>query len=198
MTDKALNTIEKKTAVEEYSHFNRNPMNREISDSKQSTKPTSGRTHSLIVTNTTISVGSRISGQSCEIYAGNMCVRLASGRLCYPSVVVVCGKPSFVNSETDTLLNPTVIFEIFSGENRPHDKIENYLAMDSVKECILIQENQMRIEHYAKQNSKQWIYKIYNERTETLSLDSINCKTSVAEIYAHINVLENGVRQAIA
>jgi Uma2 family endonuclease len=198
MTDKAINTIEKKTTAEDYSRLERNSVNREISDSKSTTKPTSGRTHSLIVTNTTISVGSRLSGQSCEIYAGNMCVRLASGRMCYPSVVVVCGKPSFANSEADTLLNPTVIFEIFSAENRPHQRIENYLAMDSVKECLLVKENKMHIEHFSKQNSKQWIYKIYTERTETISLESINCKTSVSEIYSQINFADNGVRQAIA
>jgi hypothetical protein len=44
----------------------------------------------------------------------------------------------------------------------------------------------MRIEHYAKQNAKQWIYKIYNERDDVLSLESINCKVSLSEIYAQI------------
>jgi hypothetical protein len=34
----------------------------------------------------------------------------------------------------------------------------------------------MRIEHYARQNAKQWIYRIYNERDDVISLESINCK----------------------
>jgi len=44
----------------------------------------------------------------------------------------------------------------------------------------------MRIEHYAKQNAKQWIYKIYNERDDVVSLESIACKISLQEVYAQI------------
>jgi Uma2 family endonuclease len=53
----------------------------------------------------------------------------------------------------------------------------------------------MRVEHYAKQNAKQWIYRIYNDREEIISLESVNCKVSLSEIYAQIN-FENAGRQA--
>ena len=58
--------------------------------------------------------------------------------------------------------------------------------MDSIRECLLVKEDEMRVEHYARQNAKQWIYRIYNERDDVISLDSINCKVSLAEIYTHI------------
>ncbi|MEJ7665419.1 MAG: hypothetical protein WKG07_40795 [Hymenobacter sp.] len=38
--------------------------------------------------------------------------------------------------------------------------------MDSIREYLLIKEDEMRVEHYAKQNAKQWIYRIYNDRDE--------------------------------
>ena len=44
----------------------------------------------------------------------------------------------------------------------------------------------MRVEHYARQNAKQWIYRIYNERDDVISLDSINCKMSLSEVYAQL------------
>ena len=66
------------------------------------------------------------------------------------------------------------------------EKLESYLAMDSIRECLLVKEDEMRVEHYARQNAKQWIYRIYNERDDVVSLESINCKVSLAEIYAHI------------
>ncbi|MGI8495046.1 MAG: hypothetical protein ACR2L1_07015, partial [Pyrinomonadaceae bacterium] len=59
-------------------------------------------------------------------------------------------------------------------------------AMDSIRECLLVKEDDMRVEHYAKQNPKQWIYRIYNDREDVISLDSINCKISLAEIYAQV------------
>jgi Uma2 family endonuclease len=46
----------------------------------------------------------------------------------------------------------------------------------------------MRVEHYARQNAKQWIYRIYNERDDVISLDSINCKVSLAEVYSQVKV----------
>ena len=45
--------------------------------------------------------------------------------------------------------------------------------------------------HYAWQNAKQWIYRIYNEREDVISLDSINCKLSLSEIYAQVNLRES-------
>jgi Uma2 family endonuclease len=44
----------------------------------------------------------------------------------------------------------------------------------------------MRVEHYSKQNPKQWIYRIYNERDDVISLDSLNIKLSLAEIYSQV------------
>ena len=49
----------------------------------------------------------------------------------------------------------------------------------------------MRVEHYAWQNAKQWIYRIYNEREDVIALDSINCKLSLSEIYAQVNLRES-------
>ena len=87
------------------------------------------------------------------------------------------------------MLNPTVVLEIISSATNTLDKtqkLEAFLAMDSIRECILVKEDEMRIEHYAKQNAKQWIYKIYNARDDVMALESIGCKVSLSEIYAQI------------
>jgi Uma2 family endonuclease len=149
----------------------------------------STRRHNLIGTNTTIAVGSRLRGHKCEIYANDMRVRLSHNRFCYPDVVVVNGEPSFADNECDVLLNPTVVIEIISnaaGQGDKTEKIESYLAMDSVRECLLIKEEDMRVEHYSKQSAKQWIFRIYNDREDIITLDSVGCKVSLAEIYAQI------------
>jgi Uma2 family endonuclease len=72
------------------------------------------------------------------------------------------------------------------------EKLEAYLALDSIREYLLIKENEMRVEHYSKQNMKQWIYRIYNEREEVVSIESINCKVSLTEIYSQIVFEPNG------
>ncbi|MCY7374758.1 MAG: Uma2 family endonuclease [Pyrinomonadaceae bacterium] len=149
----------------------------------------SNRMNNIIATNVTIAIGSRIQGQKSEIYVNDMPVKLDAKHICYPDVVVVSGVPQFVDKECDMLVNPTVAFDIFSKNTSFQDKTEKlecYLAMGSIREYVLIKEDEMRVEHYSKQNAKQWIYKIYNERDDVISVDSINCKISIAEIYAQV------------
>ena len=70
-------------------------------------------------------------------------------------------------------------------------KLEGFLAIPNIKECLLVNENEMRVEHYARQNAKQWIYRIYNERDDVITLESVNCKLSLAEVYAQVKLKES-------
>jgi Uncharacterized protein conserved in cyanobacteria len=146
----------------------------------------SDRQHNVLVSNTAIGIGSRLHGHKSEIYIGNMRVKLRNNFICYPDIVFVTGEPSFADDANDLLLNPTVVVEIFSNETNSSDKtkkLENFLEMPSIKECMLLKQDEMRVEHYARQNQKQWLYRIYNERDDVISLDSIGCKISLQEIY---------------
>lgn len=149
------------------------------------------RWHNLIISNTAIGLGSRMHGHKSEIYIGNMRVALPTGLFCFPDIAVVGGEPSFTDQALDTLLNPSVIVDIFSNSSDSVEKsrkLENFLAMDSIKECLQIKQDEMRVEHYARQNQKQWVYRIYNERDDVISLDSIGCKISLQEVYASVKL----------
>ncbi len=117
----------------------------------------------------------------------------ASGRTrrVFPDVMAVKGDPSFEDDASEILLNPTLVVEVFPTNSRTSyraQKLEGFLAIPKLKECLLVSESEMRIEHYAWQNAKQWIYRIYNERDDVISLESINCKLSISEIYAQVNL----------
>lgn len=190
MNEKGLDQTLKSSSVEDYVGFERNsPTKNELLNGKMLARSGSNRWHNLIVANTAIAVGSKMHGHKCEIYISNMRVKLASNYICYPDIVIVNGEPKFSDHNYDLLQNPTVVVEIFSNQTNSSDKtkkLENFLEMESIRECLLLKEDEMRVEHYARQNAKQWIYRIYNERDDVISLDSVNCKVSVAEIYAQI------------
>ncbi len=191
MSEKILPQTDKNYTAEEYLNEEREgTTKREFFNGKVLSKAGSNRLRSLIASNTTIAIGNRIRGQKNEVYAGNMRVQLNPERFSYPDVVVVSGKPNFLDKEFDVLLNPAIAVEVISKNTNFHDKTEKlecYLAMDSIREYLLVKEDEMRVEHYAKQNLKQWIYRIYNDREEIISLDSINCKVALTEIYAQID-----------
>ena len=151
----------------------------------------SNRWHNLIVSNVAIGIGSRTHGHRCEIYISNIRVKLDNNFICYPDIAVVSGEPEFTDRNFDVLLNPTFLVDVFSSEmnsSAKTTKLESFLAMNSIKECLLIKEDEMRIEHYAKQNAKQWIYKIYDSREDVISIDSIGCKISLQEIYSQVKL----------
>lgn len=152
-------------------------------------RPSSDRWHNLIVSNIAIGIGSRLHGHKSEIYISNMQVKLRNNYTCFPDVAIVSGEPSFADQISSVLINPTLVIDVFSSRTDTSDKtkkLESLLATDSIKECVLVKQDEMRIEHYARQNQKQWIYRIYNERDDVVSLDSINCKISLQEVYAQI------------
>ena len=190
MNEKSLERTEKTSATENYLKTERQNINKnEFNDGKMLAINGSNRWHNLIATNATIAIGSRLSNHKCEIYVNDMCVQLNRNNYCFPDLTIVNGEPNFTDSNCDILLNPSIVLEIFSNTVNSFDKmdkLESYLAMDSIRECLLVKEDEMRVEHYARQNAKQWIYRIYNERDDVISLDSINCKVSLAEIYTHI------------
>jgi Uma2 family endonuclease len=190
MSEKASNPAENKSTAEEYLKREReSAVKSEFSNGQILGKNNSNRWHNLIATNTAIAVGSRLHNHKCDIYVNAMCVQLKTNRYCYPDMVIVNGEPQFADNNFDVLTNPTVIVEVFSGKTNTSDKtekLENYLAMDSIRECLLVKEDEMRVEHYAKQNAKQWIYRIYNERDDVISIEAVNCKVSLQEIYASL------------
>jgi Uma2 family endonuclease len=190
MTEKPLSGTPKYRTSDDYLAAERQSATKnEFMNGRVIGRSGSNRWHNLIVSNAAVAIGSRIHGAKSDLYLGNMRVRLRNNFICYPDIVIVNGEPAFADQNGDLLLNPTVVFEIISSATNTLDKtqkLEAFLAMDSIRECILVKEDEMRIEHYAKQNAKQWIYKIYNERDDVLGMESINCKVSLSEIYAQI------------
>ncbi len=172
----------------------RNVVKNEFLEGKVVAKPAASRWHNLIATNFTVAVGSRVLKSTCELYSNDMQVLLGGSSICFPDIVVVNGVPKFSDENEELLQNPTVIVEIFSNSSASSDrtkKVEGFLANSSIKECLLVNEDEMRVEHYARQNAKQWIYRIYNERDDVISLDSIQCKLSLADVYAQVKLRES-------
>ncbi|MBK9153653.1 MAG: Uma2 family endonuclease [Chloracidobacterium sp.] len=189
MSEKAMERPSVKGVAEEYSGLERSRFAGDTGSGRLIARSGSNRWHNLIVANTAISAGSKMHGHKAEIYISNMRLRLANNLFCYPDIVIVSGEPKFADPNQDLLLNPTVVIEIFSSSTNTSDKtkkVESFLEMSCIKECLLLKEDEMRVEHYSRQNAKQWLYRIYNERDDVVSLDSVGCKISLSEMYAQI------------
>ncbi len=151
------------------------------------------RRHNLISGNFFGEIRNPLKGKSCEIYPNDMRVRMNANRYSYPDVVVICGEPQFTDDEFDVLLNPTVLVEVLSSSTRFRDKtekLEDFRKLESLKECLLIEQDKIFIEHYIKQTPNQWLLRIYENADEKVNLDSIGCEILVSDIYLQVQFKE--------
>ncbi len=148
------------------------------------------RNHNLANTNISTELNIQLRQTDCEIYVNDFRVRIREGHNVYPDVAVACGEIQTTDKE-NTLLNPVVIFEVLSKstENRDRgDKAEDYYALPSLQEYILVSQYRVRVEHFARQKNNVWLLKIYEDLDEMIELDSIKCKISLEMIYLKLKI----------
>jgi Uma2 family endonuclease len=145
------------------------------------------RKHNLIAVNIAGELHRRLKGKACEVYASEMRVKVAaSGLYTYPDVVVVCGEPQLEDDYLDTLLNPTVLFEVLSKTTERYDRIAKsgyYRVIDSLAEHLLVAQDEIRVEQYVKQVDGLWALTEINSIEGTVDLNLIGCALALGEIY---------------
>jgi Uma2 family endonuclease len=149
------------------------------------------REHNLIVGNLVREVGNGLKGRTCEVYPSDMRVKVAaSGLYTYPDVTVVCGPPEFEDEQADTLLNPTVLFEVLSESTEAYDrgaKSAQYRRLASLQEYVLVAQDRPQVERYVRQpQGGGWMLREVTQLDQVLALDAISIQIPLAEIYRQI------------
>jgi len=146
--------------------------------------------HNIIAGSTFAALYSELRKKPCQIYPSDMRVRIpATGLYTYPDISVVCGTPEFEDDGLDTLLNPTVIIEVLSPSTEPYDrgkKFQHYRTIPTLKEYILIAQDSIRIEHFARRED-QWILTDAKSSDTVLALPSIECTLALSDVYEKVN-----------
>ncbi len=121
--------------------------------------------HNIIEDNIRMSMGNFLKGTNCRSLGSNLRVSVQANSLyTYPDVLVICGKPEFIDNEFDTVLNPTLIIEILSASTAGYDKgikFELYREITSLKEYITIDSTKIHIEQFINNDNKTWTLQEY-------------------------------------
>ncbi|HJQ70593.1 MAG TPA: Uma2 family endonuclease [Blastocatellia bacterium] len=152
--------------------------------------------HVLIVTNVVSEFRSQLKTRPCTVYSTDLRVRVSpTGLYTYPDVVVVCGTPDFSDTHSDTLTNPTLIVEVLFKSTKDYDrgeKFEQYRAIKTFVEYVLIAQDKHHVEHYNRQPDNTWILSETNRVEDSIELTSIGCKLAVSEIYDKVDLRQAG------
>jgi len=146
--------------------------------------------HSVIISNTNRSLGNQLEEKACMSLASDMRLHVASAKAYrYPDVMVVCGDPQFHNDRTDIITNPTVLIEVLSQSTASIDHIEKkyeYFQIPSVKEYLLISQDQPHIERYLRQDNDSLLNNTVSGLGATIELTSLNCTLKLSDVYQNV------------
>lgn len=148
------------------------------------------RRHNLLTLNVASALHGQLRGRPCEAYKGDMRLRIpATGLYTYPDVVVVCGEPELEDAELDTLLNPTLVVEVLSPTTESYDrgkKFAHYRMLPSLREYVLVAQDEVRIELFSRQADGQWVLSEADRLDARLALSSIGCELVLADVYERL------------
>lgn len=180
----------KKWTAEEYLEFERTAQERhEMLNGDVYAMAGTSKKHNQIGS----AVGYLLYGQfldrPCDVFQSDMRVQVSERTYFYPDVVVACGEAQFKDKKEDTLLNPTMIFEVLSPSTKNYDrgeKFEQYRTLPSLHEYGLISQTQMLVEHYSRQKDNSWVLRDLSAPEDVLVLASIDCTLRLQDIYRKV------------
>ena len=145
--------------------------------------------HNTIAGNIFRLLGNQFQGRPCRVFMSDLRVQIAATAMyTYPDVVAVCGPLELASGPRDTLLNPTVIVEVLSPSTEAYDrgaKFDHYWRLPSLTEYVLVAQDQVRVEHFARQGDG-WLLTVARALDETLRLPSLDAILPLAAIYENI------------
>ena len=149
-------------------------------------------THSQILINTVLALKPQIAAIPATIVASSVrvCVQ-GSAIYTYPDIAVTVGKMQFEDQENDSLLNPTVLVEIYSRWTANRDlgrKFEWYRDIPSVQNYVAIAEDHLCVTCYTRLPEKKWMLRDFRKAGGVLEIEAIGSNVPLSEIYRDIEL----------
>ena len=107
----------------------------------------------------------------------------------YPDIMVLKQPIQLQEGRNDTVINPCLIAEVLSKSTKDYDRSEKFVAyrtIDTFREYLLIDQYQIKVEHYTKQSANQWLLSEYSDSEIVLNLTAIDLELKIADIYENI------------
>ena len=92
------------------------------------------------------------------VYMGDVRLWIPQKRIyTCPDVMVVAGEPEYFPDRKDTILNPVFMIEVLSNSTNKYDrqgKFRSYRTIPTFREYLLVEQDQIVVEHYSKIDNK--------------------------------------------
>jgi Uma2 family endonuclease len=151
--------------------------------------PASNRDHNFVTGDIALALHRQLRDRPCDVLFSTMRVKIAAtGNYVYPDVIVACGDIQLEDEEEDTLLTPTVSFEVYSPATERNDrgpKFASYRQLSTLQEYLLVAQDRPSVEHYIRQGDR-WVLTTTSDLGATIYLPSIDCDLPLNDVYIRI------------
>lgn len=148
--------------------------------------------HSRIKVNVVRELSQRLRGKPCKPFDADLRIRIPrSGLITYPDASVVCGPPKTDDRDRHAINNPTVIIEVTSEHTEHYDrgaKFRFYQGLDSLREYVLISQDEAVVEVFRKDEKGRWIHHAFVGLDAAVTLKAIKTDIPLAAIYEDVEL----------
>lgn len=146
--------------------------------------------HDAICQNIGQLIGVQLRERPCRVFTSNFKVRIdKANTFRYPDVSGLCGPVLYHDKTHDAYCNPAVIFEVLSPSTEAYNRGEKfrlYRLLDSLFEYILVRQDRVEVEVWTRGGGGVWTSVIYNERTDSFRLRTLDCSLTLGDIFEKV------------
>jgi len=149
------------------------------------------RNHSVICLNMNWGIREAIADKNCVGFDSNMKLDISRHNLfLYPDVMVVCGDIEFSGNRTDIIRNPVLIVEVLSPGTEDfdrEDKFAYYQTLPSLREYVLVSQDEPMVETYYRQDGKSWLHTVSKGPEASVIFRTLGYEFSLEDIYRKVD-----------
>ncbi|MCT7948598.1 Uma2 family endonuclease [Ancylothrix sp. C2] len=144
--------------------------------------------HVVIAGNLVRRLGNHLDESNCIVLTSDTKVRLEEANCYYyPDVAVTCDQRDTTSTD-DFIRYPVLIVEVLSRSTENFDRTEkfaDYQTCSTLREYVLVSQNQMKVECFRLDESGNWNSQIYEKGSEVY-LESVDFQVSITDIYQKV------------
>lgn len=177
--------------LEEYLEFDANSEGRfEYFDGKVFEMSGGSPEHSRLSNRVGRLLGNQLDPKNCAVYSSDVRIKVPSmPPYRYSDVSAVCDEPIYEEiGNQKMLVNSVLIVEVLSPTTEKYDrdkKFKAYKSIESLRDYLLISQDEKFVILYTKHNDKFWFQSEY-VAGETLRIEFLDCRLEIDEIYQNI------------
>src|SRR5258708_3791120 len=145
------------------------------------------RYHNKVKENLIGELYTRLKSGPCQTFSSDQRVHVPpTGFYTNPDIVIICERREYAPADEDTLVNPDAVIEVLSPSTENYDrgaKFRQYQQLPSVKEYILVSQDEPLVERYVRGSNGDWAYTAIPGLGGELAFTTTPGRIPLADIY---------------